>query len=71
MLQYRFPKRSGKRAEHLLQHPRFRAAYDFLALRALAGDECMDLANWWTDYQDADSNTKNKMVFNYSKSLLG
>ncbi len=34
LLQYRFGKRQGGRAFNLLQHPRFRAAYDFMALRA-------------------------------------
>ncbi|MDF1757920.1 MAG: polynucleotide adenylyltransferase PcnB [Legionellaceae bacterium] len=67
MLQYRFPKRAGKRAQNLLRHPRFRAAYDFLALRALAGDESMDLANWWTTFQDVDSKTQEKMSLEFSK----
>jgi poly(A) polymerase len=66
MLQYRFPKRAGKRAQNLLQHPRFRAGYDFLALRALAGDESMDLANWWTTFQEVDENTKEKMSAKFS-----
>jgi poly(A) polymerase len=48
LLQYRFNKRAGGRAINLLQHPRFRAAFDFMALRALAGDESLDLAQWWT-----------------------
>ncbi len=61
MLQYRFPKRAGKRAESIITHARFRAGYDFLALRALAGDAPMELANWWTTYQDADTKTRNKM----------
>lgn len=62
MLQYRFPKRAGKRAQNLLRHSRFRAAYDFLALRALAGDAPVELANWWTTYQDADTPTRDKMT---------
>lgn len=61
MLQYRFPKRAGKRAQNLLRHPRFRAAYDFLALRALAGDAEVELANWWTTYQEVDSKTRDEM----------
>lgn len=61
MMQFRFPKRAGKRAENLLSHARFRAGYDFLALRALAGDAPMELANWWTTYQEADYTTRNKM----------
>lgn len=62
MLQYRLPKRTGKRAKNLLQHPRFRAAYDFLALRSLAGDADIELANWWTTYQDVDFKTQEKMT---------
>jgi len=62
ILQYRFPKRSGNRAYTLLAHPRFRAAYDLLALRALAGDESMELAEWWTTFQDADDVTQKQMI---------
>ncbi|KTD21050.1 poly(A) polymerase I [Legionella londiniensis] len=62
IMQYRFPRRTGKRAFTILQHPRFRAAYDFLALRALAGDESMELAEWWTAFQEADNNTQQEMV---------
>jgi poly(A) polymerase len=35
----------------LLQHPRFRAAYDFLLLRAQVGVADPELARWWTDIQ--------------------
>ncbi|KTD61788.1 poly(A) polymerase I [Legionella spiritensis] len=62
VLQFRFPKRYGGRANNLLQHPRFRAAYDFLALRALAGDESMELAQWWTTFQDVDEQEQANMV---------
>lgn len=67
MLQYRFPKRAGKRAQNLLRHSRFRAAYDFLALRALAGDAPVELANWWTTYQDADGKTRDQMTAKIKK----
>ncbi len=52
-LQIRFagPPR-GKRALRLLQHPRFRAAYDLLALRAQAGEEVQSLVDWWTEFQE-------------------
>lgn len=62
VLQSRFSRRSGTRAYHLMQHPRFRAAYDFLALRALANDESMELAKWWTDFQDADVKQQASMI---------
>ncbi len=51
ILQPRFEKRSGKRVERLLAHPRFRAAYDFLELRAAVGEAPDESAAWWRDYQ--------------------
>lgn len=62
LLQFRFPKRLGGRAANLLQHPRFRAAYDFLALRALAGDESIELAEWWTTFQEVSEDEQTEMV---------
>jgi poly(A) polymerase len=62
MLQTRFERRSGRRALRLLEHPRFRAAYDFLLLRAEAGEASQELADWWTDLQDASSNDRVAMV---------
>ncbi|MCG5533590.1 polynucleotide adenylyltransferase PcnB [Halorhodospira sp. 9621] len=51
-LQPRFARRGGKRAQRLLGHPRFRAAYDFLELRAGAGDAPAELAQWWREFQE-------------------
>lgn len=62
VLQFRFPKRLGNRALNLLQHPRFRAAYDLLVLRARANDESPVLAKWWTDFQDTDAEGKKAMI---------
>lgn len=62
LLQFRFSKRWGKRASNLLQHPRFRAAYDFLALRAIAGDVDMELVHWWTAFQDASKEEQTSMI---------
>jgi len=50
-LQGRFERREGRRALRLLEHPRFRAAYDFLLLRAASGDADPALAEWWTHIQ--------------------
>ena len=52
-LQPRFLQRSGKRPGRLMGHPRFRAAYDFLLLRAEAGEVEQELADWWTARQQA------------------
>ena len=50
-LQPRFHRREGRRALGFLGHPRFRAAYDFLVLRAQAGAEDPAIARWWTEIQ--------------------
>lgn len=60
--QPRFAQRGGARPYRLLTHPRFRACYDFLLLRAEAGDEAMELADWWTAFQDADEDTRKAML---------
>lgn len=51
LLQLRFDQRSDGRARRLLSHPRFRAAYDFLLLRAEVGQADPALARWWTEVQ--------------------
>jgi poly(A) polymerase len=50
-LQPRFAERSRKRVFRLLAHPRFRAAYDFLLLRAAESDELRERGEWWTRVQ--------------------
>jgi poly(A) polymerase len=61
-LQPRLEQRSGKRALVLLNHPRFRAGYDFMLLRAESGAVPMELANWWTRFQDAELEERNAML---------
>jgi poly(A) polymerase len=51
LMQPRFERRSGRRALRFLEHPRFRAAYDFLLLRAESGEIDPELAAWWTRLQ--------------------
>ncbi len=50
-LQPRFTTTRGKRALNLLEHRRFRAAYDFMMLLAEAGQFDPELARFWTDVQ--------------------
>jgi poly(A) polymerase len=61
-LQPRLEQRSGKRAFVLLTHPRFRAGYDFMLLRCDSGEVPMELANWWTRFQDAETEERNAML---------
>ncbi len=51
-LQVRLKNIRGKRPLKLLAHQRFRAAYDFLLLRAEAGEDVQELASWWTAFQE-------------------
>lgn len=61
-LQHRLPRRTPKRALDLLEHPRFRAAYDFLLLRESAGENMDGLGQWWTDFQEAKPGDRESMV---------
>lgn len=61
-LQQRLEHRSGNRAAKLVTHPRFRAAYDFLLLRAETGSADPALAQWWTDFQAVDESARAQMT---------
>lgn len=51
LLQRRLENIHKKHVLRLLHHPRFRAAYDFLLLRAQAGEDVEKQAIWWTEVQ--------------------
>ncbi|GAB4299741.1 MAG: polynucleotide adenylyltransferase PcnB [Methylophaga sp.] len=61
-MQPRLLKRQGKRAFRSLLHPKFRAAYDFLALRSEAGEPLSDLVDWWTRFQEVSAQEQQAMV---------
>jgi poly(A) polymerase len=50
MMQPRFERRVGNGPFTLAEQPRFRAGYDFLRLRADAGEVDPELAEWWEDF---------------------
>jgi len=54
MLQLRLENKGGRRSQRALSHPRFRAAYDFLLLRAEAGEVPKELGDWWTELQETN-----------------
>jgi poly(A) polymerase len=60
--QPRFLQRSQVKAYRNLSHPRFRASYDFFALRAEAGDADMNIAEWWERFQFADDAVRDSML---------
>jgi len=68
-LQPRLVNRRGRgAASRLLTHPRFRAAYDFLVLRAESGEDVAEHAKWWTRFQDAGDGERRSMLENHRGS---
>ena len=61
-LQPRFEQRAGSRPFRLMEHPRFRAAYDFLALRGESGEVPQLLVDWWTSFQEAGDDARAEML---------
>jgi len=61
-LQPRFEQRSGTRPVRLTEHPRFRAAYDFLVLRGESGEVPQALVDWWTNFQEASDDAREAML---------
>ncbi|WP_236421737.1 polynucleotide adenylyltransferase PcnB [Pantoea sp. Nvir] len=64
-LQLRLSRRHGKRAWKLMEHPKFRAAYDLLALRAEVENnpELIRLSHWWCEFQ-VSALTHQKIMIN-------
>lgn len=61
-LQTQLSRRDGARAQKLFEHPRFRAAYDFILMREEAGEDLEGIGKWWTDYQEANEEQRQQMV---------
>ena len=62
LMQPRFLQRGGQRPYRLLEHPRFRAAYDFFALRAASANAPQEVARWWERFQDANADQREEML---------
>ncbi len=62
LAQPKFPQRSKAKAYRTLSHPRFRACYDFYALRAEAGDADAEVAAWWEKLQFVDEAERETML---------
>lgn len=62
LMQPRLFKTSGRAPLRLLTHPRFRAAYDFLLLRAQAGEPVAEQCAFWTALQEAGEGDREAML---------
>ena len=61
-LQPRLEHPRGRRALRVLEHPRFRAAYDLLLLRAQAGLAPQERADWWKRLQEVSPAEREPML---------
>ncbi len=62
VMQPRFEKRVGSTPFGMVDQPRFRAAFDFMRLRADVGEVDEVLADWWQEFSMADDNLRQDMV---------
>ena len=61
-MQPRFDKRTGSSPAAMLEQGRFRAAFDFMRLRADAGEIDMELVEWWEAYSMGDENKRRDLI---------
>jgi poly(A) polymerase len=61
-LQPRLEHPRGRRALRVLEHPRFRAAYDLLLLRAEFALASREIVEWWTRIQEVSSEERAQMA---------
>jgi poly(A) polymerase len=62
MMQPRFERRQGSGLQTLVEQPRFRAGFDFLRLRADAGEIDAELATWWEQYSTANDQGRAELM---------
>ncbi len=62
LMQPRFLQRGGQRPYRLLEHPRFRAAYDFFELRAASANAPQEVAKWWERFQAVSPDEREEML---------
>lgn len=64
-MQPRFERATGKSIWRMLEQPRFRAAVDFLQLRAEAHEVDSVQAQWWMDLANADDGDRAAIIETY------
>lgn len=67
LLQFRFQTTRGKKVFFTLDHPRFRASYDFLLLRRNESEELKALGEWWTHIQTLSKTKQKELIFQKKK----
>ncbi len=70
-LQLKLETRLGHQPYKILNHPRFRAAYDFLLLREEAAKDSQGMGNWWTQFQKVNRPGKIELLKSLKESRSG
>src|SRR3546814_4143967 len=70
-MQARFERVNAKAIWRMIEQPRFRAAVDFLQLRAEAREVDSVQAQWWMDVANADHATRGEMIENHQIQQRG
>jgi len=66
--QPRFDKRVGRAPYKLIEHPRFRAAWDFLRLRARSDEVPMEIVEWWNDFAHGTNESREALISQVPRS---
>ena len=70
-LQHRLLQRRPFMLHPLMNHPRFRAAYDFLLLRDEIKEIDPEIAPWWTSFLAADDETRKQLIETVTRTPRG
>lgn len=70
-MQYRMAQLRPSRCYALLNHPRFRAGYDFLQLRWRAGEPVEEIFHWWTKFHDSDEAGRHELLTELTEQKHG
>lgn len=62
ILQYHLERRRKKRIYRIFNQRFFRAAFDFLLLRAQIGEPVGEIAQWWQQFRDGDKETRARLI---------
>ncbi len=70
-LQLKLETRLGHQPYKILNHPRFRAAYDFLLLREETAKDIQGMGKWWTQFQKVNRAGKIELLKSLRESRSG
>lgn len=69
LMQARLERRTGKNPYNVIRHPRYRAGYDFLLLRAATGHVDASLPQWWDRFAYAADDDERRELIQQMENL--